>query len=45
MQILHYHKKGAHLNAVDRYHIYAEYAANNLNDNHTIFPNVTLTPS
>jgi hypothetical protein len=40
MQILQCHKKGAHLNTIERYHIYTEAKANNhLNDGHTIFPN------
>ena len=40
MQILQYHKKGAHMNTIERFHIHAEYTANNhLNDEHTIFPN------
>jgi hypothetical protein len=38
MQILQYHKNGSQLNTIERFHIHAEYAANNhLNDNHTIF--------
>jgi len=37
MQVLHYHRKGVHLNTVERFHIHTEFAANNhLNDNHTI---------
>jgi len=41
MQVLHHHKKGVHLNAVERFYIYAKYVANNhLNDNHFIFPNI-----
>ena len=40
MQILHYQKKSAHLNTVERYYIHAEFAANNhLNDSQNIFPN------
>jgi len=40
MQILHYHKKGAHLNTIEQFYIHAEYASNNhLNDSHTVFPN------
>jgi len=40
MQILHYHRKGPHLNTLERFHIYTEFAANNhLNDNHTVLPN------
>jgi hypothetical protein len=40
MQILHYQKKGAHLNTLEKYHIYTEAKADNhLNDEHTIFPN------
>jgi transposase-like protein len=40
MQILHSHKKGPHLNTIERFHIHAQSIANNhLHDNHTIFPN------
>jgi hypothetical protein len=40
MQILHYQRKGAHLNTLEKYHIYTETKADNhLNDEHTIFPN------
>jgi hypothetical protein len=40
MQVLHSQKKGAHLNTIEKYHIYTEAKANNhLNDEHTIFPN------
>jgi len=40
MQVLHYHRKGAHLNTLERFHIHTESAASNhLNDNHTILPN------
>jgi hypothetical protein len=40
MQILEYHKKGAHLNTLERFHIHTEHKANNhLNDKHTVFPN------
>jgi hypothetical protein len=40
MQILHYQKKSAHLNTIERYYIHAEFTANNhLNDNQNIFPN------
>jgi hypothetical protein len=40
MQILHCHKKGPHLNTIERFHIYTESIANNyLNDEHTVFPN------
>jgi len=40
MQILHHHKKGAHLNTIEWYYIHAEHTANNhLNYEHTIFPN------
>ena len=40
MQILQRQSKGAHLNTVERFYIYAEYITNNhLNDNQTIFPN------
>jgi len=40
MQVLHHHKKGAHLNMVERFYIHAEYVANNhLSDNRSIFLN------
>jgi len=40
MQTLQYHKKGSHLNMIERFYIHAEYAAkNHLSDNHTILPN------
>ena len=40
MQVLHYQKKSAHLNTVERYYIHAEFTANNhLNDGQNIFPN------
>ena len=43
MQVLHHHKKGVHLNTIERFYIHAEYVANNhLNDNHSIFPNIIL---
>jgi hypothetical protein len=39
MEILHYQKKGAHLNTIERFYIYAEYTTDNhLNDNQNIFP-------
>jgi len=41
MQELHHHKKGAHLNMIERFYIYAKYVANNhLNDNHSVSPNI-----
>jgi hypothetical protein len=41
MQVLHHHKKGAHLNTVERFYIHAEYVANNhLNGNHSIFSDI-----
>ena len=47
MQIVHCHRKGAHLNTIERFHIHTEFAANNhLNDPQTIIPNAifnTLT--
>jgi len=47
MQIVHCHRKGAHLNTIERFHIHTEFAANNhLNDPQTIFSNAifnTLT--
>jgi len=40
MQVLKHHSKGALLNTVERFYIYAEYTtSNNLNDNQTIFLN------
>jgi hypothetical protein len=40
MQIIHSHKKGPHLNTIERFHIHIESIAyNHLNDDHTIFPN------
>jgi len=40
MQILQRHSKGAHLNTIERYYIYAEFTKDNhLNDEHTLFPN------
>ena len=40
MQVLHCHKKGPHLNTIERFHIHAESIANNhLNDDHTLFLN------
>jgi len=40
MQTLHCHKKGPHLNTIEKFHIHTESIANNqLNDDHTIFPN------
>ena len=39
MQIIRHHKKGPHLNTLERFHIYAEYVTNNhINDNQTLFP-------
>jgi len=41
MQILHYRRKRAHLNTLERFHIHTEAATNNhLNEGHTIYPNV-----
>jgi len=46
MQILHYQKKSAHFNTVERYYIHTESIANNhLNYNQNIFPNAILTLS
>jgi len=40
MQILHYHRKGVHLNTLERFLIHTEAATNNhLNEGHTIHPN------
>jgi len=37
MQILRHHRKGPHLNTLERLHIYTEYITNNhVNDNQTI---------
>ena len=43
LQVLQLHNKGAHLNTIERFHIYSEYTDNNhLNDESTIFPNKTF---
>jgi len=40
MQILQRHNKGAHLNTIERYYIYAEFTKDNhLKDEHNISPN------
>jgi hypothetical protein len=40
MQILRHHRKGPHLNTLERFHIYTEYITNNhINANQTICPN------
>jgi hypothetical protein len=40
MQVLHYRKKGPHLNTTERFYIHVEAASNtHLNDSHTAFPN------
>jgi len=40
MEIVHCHKKGAHLNTVEKFHIHTESTKNNhLNDPQTILPN------
>ena len=40
MQILQYHRKGAQLNTLKRFHIHSEAANNNhLNEGHTVYPN------
>ena len=39
LQILRHHKKGSQLNTLKRFHIYAEYVNNHINDNQTIFLN------
>jgi hypothetical protein len=39
MQIVQFHKKGPHLNTIERFHIHKEAASHNhLNDEHTITP-------
>jgi hypothetical protein len=39
IQIVHCHRKGAHLNTIERFHTHTEFAASNhLNDPQTIFP-------
>jgi len=47
MQIVHCHRKAAHLNTIERFHIHTKFTANNhLNDPQTVFPNAifhTLT--
>ena len=43
MEVLHHHKKGAHLNTIERFYIHKEHAAgNHLNDEKTIFPQKNL---
>jgi len=43
MQILQRQNKGSYLKAIERFYIYAEYLnSNHLNDEHTIFPNITF---
>ena len=45
MQIVHFHRKGDHLNTIERLNIHTEFAANNhLNDPQTIFPNAISHP-
>jgi hypothetical protein len=40
MQVIQCHKKGPHLNTIEKFHIHAEaHTSNHLNDDHTIFPN------
>jgi hypothetical protein len=40
MHILHFHKKGPHLNTTEWFHIHKETASHNhLNDEHTLTPN------
>jgi len=40
MEIIHCHKKGAHLNTIQKFHIHIEFAKNNhLNDPQTILLN------
>jgi hypothetical protein len=40
MEILHLQNKGTHLNALEKFYIYAEHKKqNHLNDDQTIFPN------
>jgi hypothetical protein len=39
VQVLQRQNKGAHLNTIERFHIYSEYTNDNhLNNNQTIFP-------
>ena len=39
LQIIQCHKKGPHLNTIERFHIHTEAMSNtHLNDDHTIFP-------
>jgi len=40
MEIIHCHKKEAHLNTIEKFHIHTEFAKNNhLNDPQTVLPN------
>jgi hypothetical protein len=44
MQIVHCHRKGAHLNTIERFHTHTEFATDNhLNDPQTIFPNAIFS--
>jgi len=44
MQIVHCHRKGAHLNTIERFHTHTEFATNNhLNDPQIIFPNAIFS--
>jgi len=43
LEVLHCHKKGAHLNTIERFHIHTEFVANkHLNDSQTIFLNTAF---
>jgi len=42
MQVLQLQNKGAHLNTIEQFYIYAEYTNNNHLDDSTIFPNKIL---
>jgi hypothetical protein len=43
MHVLHYQKKSAHLNTVERYYFHAEFTADNhLNNSQNIFPNTVF---
>jgi len=40
MQVLHFQKKGPHLNTMGRYYVHKEATNDRLNDKHTIYPKI-----
>jgi len=42
-ELLHYHRKGARLNTLERFHFHTEAAKNNhLNEGRTVYPNANF---